>query len=156
MSTIALELRTGQLDHPAVIGLLHAHLGALARLTPIDRMHALDLERLKAPDITFWTAWSGGAAVGCAALRELDARHGEVKSMRTAPQHLRRGVAAALLAHLLDAAMQRGYERLSLETGTAVEFEPAHRLYARFGFERCGPFGQYRDDPYSMFMTRRL
>ncbi len=94
--------------------------------------------------------------VGCGALRELDATHGEIKSMRTAPSHLRRGVAATLLEHILSVAKKRAYHRLSLETGSQDAFAPARALYARFGFEPCGPFADYVDDPNSIFMTRVL
>ena len=150
------EIRRGQLDHPRVADLLRAHLHALARLTPADSMHALDIGRLQGPDITFWSAWDGDDAVGCAALRQINATHGEVKSMRTSAPYLRRGVASRLLDHVIDEATSRGYRHLSLETGTAPAFEPAHRLYARAGFASCGPFDSYVADPHSVFMTRVL
>jgi putative acetyltransferase len=151
-----LHIAVDPLDGPQIAALLQAHLDEMHRISPPESVHALDLSRLRAPDITFWSAWEGDALLGCAALRELDAGHGEVKSMRTTPAARRRGVAAALLTQVMDEATRRGYRRLSLETGTQPEFAPARALYARFGFEPCGPFGDYRLDPCSTFMTRAL
>lgn len=151
-----MDIREGHLDSPAVIALLHEHLDALARLTPSESMHALDIGRLRQPDVTFWAAWEGAAVLGCAALRHLGPSQGELKSMRTARAHLRRGVAAALLAHAIAEARRRGYARLSLETGSSPAFAPAHRLYARAGFRPCGPFGPYVEDPHSRFMALDL
>jgi putative acetyltransferase len=116
----------------------------------------MDVERLRRPDVSFWSAWEGETLLGCAALRELDATHGELKSMRTAPAARGRGVARALLAHVLAEARARGYARLSLETGSQPGFEPARRLYASAGFGRCAPFGDYAEDPYSVFMSLDL
>lgn len=124
--------------------------------SPPESIHALDLDRLRAPEITFWTVWDGGTLLGCGAIRELDSTHAELKSMRTATAHLRRGVAAMVLRHIMDEAARRGYARVSLETGAHQAFEPARRLYSKFGFEFCGPFGDYRFDPFSVFMTKRL
>ncbi|TCZ83619.1 GNAT family N-acetyltransferase [Lysobacter sp. N42] len=148
-----MDIRTGHLDHPGVVALLREHLHALGRLTPADSMHALGIDRLKAPDITFWSAWDGEAVIGCAALRHLDDAHGELKSMRTCARHLRRGVATRLLDTALAEARLRGYARVSLETGVTREFAAAHALYRRAGFRECGPFGAYRHDPHSLFMT---
>jgi putative acetyltransferase len=94
--------------------------------------------------------------MGCGAIKELDSRHGEIKSMRTASAHLRKGVAAALLRRMFDEAKRRSYRQLSLETGSTEAFAPAHRLYAAFGFKLCGPFADYVDDPFSVFMTREV
>ncbi|HEY8358029.1 MAG TPA: GNAT family N-acetyltransferase, partial [Ramlibacter sp.] len=107
-------------------------------------------------DISFWTAWDGAQLLGCAALRQLEPGHGELKSMRTAASQRRRGVARALLAHVLAEAGRRDLHRLSLETGAEPEFEPARALYRSFGFTECGPFGSYKLDPHSVFMTREL
>lgn len=150
------EIREDDLIGPEIAALLREHLDDVARHSPPESIHALDLAGLRGPDITFWSAWDGRELVGCGALRELDAGHAEVKSMRTASAHRRRGVAAAVLEHLLHVARERGYRRLSLETGSMAAFAPAHALYARFGFERCGPFADYVDDPNSIFMTRSL
>lgn len=149
-------IRAGGPDHPAVQQLLREHLQGMAQLSPAESIHALDLTRLQAPGIAFWSAWHDESLLGCAALKALGDGHGEIKSMRTAAAYLRRGVAAALLGHLIDEARVRGWTRLSLETGTAPAFEPAHRLYRRFGFQACEPFGDYTHDPHSCFMTRRL
>ena len=144
------------LVRPQIAALLQAHLDDMHRISPPESVHALDLARLRAADVTFWSAWEGETLLGCAALRELDTGLGEVKRMRTAPDARRRGGAAALLTHLGGEARRRGYRRLSLETGSQPEFAPARALYARFGFETCGPFGDYRPDPCSTFMTRAL
>lgn len=144
------------LSRPEIHALLSEHLQSMHELTPPESVHALDLEELRGPGITFWSAWEGGLLLGCGALKELDPRHGEVKSMRTPNALRRRGAGRALLAHLVAVARARGYERVSLETGAAAAFQPAHRLYESFGFTRCGPFGDYRDDPNSLFMTLRL
>jgi putative acetyltransferase len=111
---------------------------------------------LRQPEITFWTAWEGSELVGCGALKELDLTHGEVKSMRTPSNRRREGVGRAILRHVIDVARSRGYARLSLETGSMVAFIPAQRLYESFGFTWCGPFGDYIEDPNSVFMTLRL
>lgn len=151
-----LEIRAGGLDDPRVIALLHAHLTAMALHSPPESIHALDLSGLRAPGVEFWSAWRGGALAGCGALKDLGDGHGEVKSMRTDVAHLRQGVAAAMLVHLMATARARGWRRLSLETGSAAAFAPAHALYARHGFAPCGPFGDYSADPFSIFMTRAL
>lgn len=125
-------------------------------ITPAESVHALPLEALRSPEVTFWSVWDGRELMGCGALKELDARHGEIKSMRTVARYLRKGVAAALVAHILEEAKRRSYGRLSLETGAAAAFAPARALYAKFGFRTCGPFADYIDDPNSVFMTREL
>jgi len=125
-------------------------------VSPPESAHALDLEELRHPSITFWTIWDRTDLAGCAALKELDPRHGEIKSMRTARAHRRKGVAAALLRHMIAQAEARAYERLSLETGSMTEFAPARAFYARFGFTFCSPFADYTDDPNSVFMTRQI
>jgi putative acetyltransferase len=151
-----MDLLLDDLSGPAIRALLEAHLRHMHTLSPPESVHAMDVDRLRAPDVTFWSAWEAGVLLGCGALRELDPRHGEVKSMRTIDAHRGRGVAAGILAHLLDRARDRGYMRLSLETGSMPAFAPARRLYARAGFEPCGPFGDYAEDPNSVFMTLTL
>lgn len=136
--------------------LIRGHLQGMHLHSPPESVHALGLEALRQPGITVWSAWDGQELLGCGALKELDPAHGEIKSMRTATPHLRKGVAAAMLTHLMDEARRRNYARVSLETGSAAAFEPARALYARFGFENCGPFADYMADPYSVFMTRSL
>jgi putative acetyltransferase len=154
--TCPFEIRAADLSAPEVVRLLQEHLEFVAIHSPPESVHALDLDALRAPEISFWTAWEGSVLVGCGALEELSTTHGELKSMRTASSHLRRGVAAGLVEHLLGFARERGYRRVSLETGSMEAFAPAHALYASFGFEPCGPFANYIDDPYSTFMTREL
>lgn len=151
-----MDIRPDTLEHPEVLALLREHLDALAPTAPAESRHALNLDGLRRPDVTFWCVWDGSVLAGFGALRQLDPRHGEIKSMRTAATHLRQGVAAQMLQHLIDEAATRGYGRLSLETGSMAYFEPAHRLYAAFGFVPCAPFGDYRPDPNSMFMTREV
>ncbi|MBL1078967.1 GNAT family N-acetyltransferase [Nocardia sp. 2] len=144
------------LSAPEVIALLEAHVAEMLDNSPEDSMHALDLDGLRKPDITFWTVWEGGELAGCGALKALDPTHGEVKSMRTAAGFQGRGVASVLLRHILDEAEARGYTRLSLETGASEFYLPAVRLYERHGFALCGPFADYDEDPHSVFMTRRV
>lgn len=151
---IPMDIRLDDLTGPEIAQLLQEHLQSMTLHSPPESIHALDLDGLRDPAVTFWSAWQGTELMGCCALKELDPRHAEIKSMRTATGHLRKGVAARLMQHLLDEATRRGYERLSLETGSMAAFAPAHRLYARFGFEPCGPFADYVEDPYSLFMTR--
>ncbi len=148
-----------EVDDPArddVRALLEEHLRSMHALSPRESCHALDVAGLKVPSITFWTVRDGGVLLGCGALKALDARHGEVKSMRTVERFRRRGAGRALLARILDEARARRYERLSLETGSAEAFAPARTLYASAGFTRCGPFDGYRPDPNSVFMTLPL
>lgn len=152
----ALRIEADPLTGPEIAGLLQEHLDEMRRLSPPESVHALDLEKLRVPEITFWSAWSDGDLVGCVALKQLDPSHGEVKSMRTAKARQGQGVATALMHHLLAEAERRGYRRLSLETGSMMAFVPARTLYRRFGFEYCGPFAQYVEDPNSVFMTRNL
>lgn len=149
-------IKNDDLTHPAVHALLQEHLDNMHALSPAESVHALDLDKLRAPGITFWTVWAGEQLLGCGALKELDTTHAEVKSMRT-PAALRgRGAGRAMLQHIVATARQRGYQRLSLETGTVDAFVPAQRLYASAGFTVCGPFGDYREDPHSVFMTLAL
>lgn len=142
------------LSDPEVIGLLAEHVAEMAAHSPEDSMHALDVDALRKPDITVWSVWEGDELAGCGALKELDAEHGEIKSMRLRTAWQGRGVASRLLVHILDQARERGYRRLSLETGASEFYAPAVRLYARHGFVPCGPFADYELDPHSVFMTR--
>lgn len=151
-----MEIKVDDLSDPRIHDLLDEHLMNMMSISPPESVHALDLDDLRKPEITFWAAWEDEDLLGCGALKELDAAHAEVKSMRTASAHRRKGVASQILAHILDEAKGRGYKRISLETGSMGEFEPARRLYELFGFEYCGPFGDYRDDPNSVFMTRSI
>ncbi len=141
---------------PEVSRLLNEHLDAMRSISPPESKHALDVEGLCLPEITFWTARSSNEVLGCGALLELDQTQGEIKSMRTAQAHLRKGVASMLLKHIIEDAQSRGYARLSLETGSMEAFAPARAMYTRFGFVECEPFGAYRADPNSVFMMLKL
>ena len=151
-----MNIRIDDLRGPEIYNLLQEHLENMRELSPPESVHALDLDGLRRPEITFWTVWEEGELLGCGALKELDPQHGEIKSMRTASAHLRKGVAAYIVNHILETAKQRGYSRLSLETGSMEAFKPAHKLYEKFGFTRCAPFADYFEDPYSICMTKAL
>ncbi|WP_219837108.1 GNAT family N-acetyltransferase [Paenibacillus sp. R14(2021)] len=151
-----MELIVDDLTGPEIMDLIREHLKSMFESSPPESVHALDLTGLKQPEITFWSAWEHGQLMGCGALKELDGSHGEIKSMRTAAIHLRKGVARSLLAHIIEEAKRRGYSRLSLETGSMAAFDPAKRLYASFGFKECAPFSNYELDPNSLFMTLEL
>jgi len=151
-----MQIEIDDLSRPQVHALLEEHLANMHANTPADRVFALDLSRLRTPDITVWTAWESGELLGIGALRELDRTHGEIKSMRTPERARGRGAAKAVLARIIETARARGYERLSLETGTHPDFMPAQSLYRSFGFEPSGPFGSYEADPHSAFMALRL
>lgn len=156
MNPSPFEIRPDDLTGPEIHALLQEHLRNMAELSPPESIHALDLDGLRRPGVSFWTVWQHGRLLGCGALRELDRGHGEIKSMRTAGAHRRQGVAAHMLQHLLAEAGRRGYRRLSLETGSMAGFAPARALYARHGFVECAPFGDYIEDPNSVFMTLEL
>lgn len=128
----------------------------MKKTSPPESVHALDIEALCEPNITFWSAAVEQTLVGCGALKELTAEHAEIKSMRTASNYLRQGVAATLVKHILEVAAQRGYKKLSLETGSMDYFKPARQLYKKFGFDYCPAFDEYSDDPNSLFMTKPL
>ena len=151
-----MRIELDDLSRPAIHALLNEHLRSMYALSPPESVHALDLDGLRGPDVTFWSAWDDEVLLGCAALKELDPSHGEVKSMRTPSALRRRGAGRRLLEHIVAVARSRGYERLSLETGATPAFAPAHRLYATCGFTPCGPFGDYVADPHSLFMTLDL
>ena len=151
-----MHIRTDDITDPVVIALLEEHLRCMALASPPESIHALDLNGLRRPEVSFWTIWNGDELAGCGALKALDSEHGEIKSMRTAYAFQGKGIAKLMLRHLVDEAKSRGYRRVSLETGSADYFEPARRLYAGFGFEFCKPFDSYQEDPNSIFMTLEL
>jgi putative acetyltransferase len=144
------------LSGPEIARFLEEHVREMLSITPPESKHALDLDGLRRPEVTFWSVMDGGALVGCGAIQRLDAGHAEVKSMRTAPARKRSGVASLLLGHIITEARRMGFTRLSLETGSNEHFLPARRLYEKFGFDYCEPFADYRPDPLSVFMTRPL
>jgi putative acetyltransferase len=151
-----LVFRLDDLRDPRIAVFLEEHLADMRRVSPPESVHALDLDGLRQPHIRFWSAWTDGGATlaGTGALKQLSGTHGEVKSMRTSGALRGRGVASAILTHLLAQARAQGWERVSLETGSQPFFAPARALYARHGFTVCGPFEGYREDPASCFMTR--
>lgn len=151
-----MHIKIDDLKGSEIYELLQEHLQSMALHSPPESIHALGIEALHSPEITFWTVWEDGQLLGCGALKELDSQHGEIKSMRTASLHLRKGVAKYILNHILEEAKRRGYSRLSLETGSMEAFEPARKLYANFGFTYCEPFADYVEDPNSVFMTKAL
>ena len=151
-----MKIEIDDLTRPAIHALLNEHLRSMHAQSPPGSVHALDLESLRSPDITFWSAWEGPVLLGCGALMELSRTNGEVKSMRTPDAQRRTGAGRALLTHIIATARSRGYDRLSLETGSMAAFEPARRLYESAGFTETGPFGAYVADPNSTFMTLAL
>ena len=151
-----MKIETDDLSRPAIRALLEEHLRGMHALGPPESVHAFDLEAMRRPEITFWSAWEGELLLGCGALMALGNRRGEVKSMRTPDARRRTGAGRALLMHIVDTARARGYERLSLETGSVAAFTPAHRLYESVGFVRTGPFGDNVEDVNSVFMTLTL
>lgn len=153
---IPYTIRPDDLTGTAIRELLEEHLRCMAMVSPPESRHALNLAGLSQPGITFWTIWEGNNLAGCGAMKELDAAHGEVKSMRTAYAYQRKGIARHMLEHIITEARSRRYQRLSLETGSMDYFLPARQLYAQCGFTCCGPFGSYRLDPNSVFMTKEL
>ena len=144
------------LKGPEIAALLEEHLRDMEIHSPPESRHALNLDGLRKPDVSFWSAWENGQLVGCGALKKLDLHHAEIKSMRTATAHLRKGVATQMLEHILNEARKGGYRRISLETGAMDAFQPARALYSRFGFTYCEPFAEYSEDRNSVFMTRQL
>jgi putative acetyltransferase len=151
-----MHIKQDDLSGPEIAELLEEHLQNMYQWSPPECVFALDLEALKAPEITFWTIWQDGVLMGCGALKELSPVHGEIKSMRTPTARRGRGAGRKMLAHVVQVATQRGYRLLSLETGSQPGFEPARKLYESHGFECCGPFGSYKEDLYSVFMQLRL
>ena len=152
-----MQIVVDDLSGPQIAAFLDEHVQEMRSITPSpDSKHALDLDDLRQPEITFWSAMDGSTLVGCAAIKRLDASHAEVKSMRTAPARRRDGIASMLLEHINAEATRMGFTRLSLETGSYEFFLPARKLYEKFGFEYCEPFASYQPDPNSVFMTRQL
>ncbi|MEO3809254.1 GNAT family N-acetyltransferase [Sphaerisporangium sp. B11E5] len=156
MGVDGVEIVVDDLSGPRIAAFLGEHLEEMRALSPPESVHALDLDDLRRPEVTFWSVLDGDTLVGCGALMRIDAGHAEVKSMRTSAARKRGGVASLLLEHIIAEARRMGFARLSLETGSAEPFLPARRLYEKYGFEYCEPFGDYRLDPHSVYMTRFL
>lgn len=151
-----MEIRLGDLAEPQTLALLRLHAAGMEAHSPPGNCHFLDVSGLARPDVSFWTVWDDDTLLGCGALRMLDAAHGEIKSMRTAPAALRRGAGRAMLRHLLGEAQARGLTRVSLETGTGPAFDPALALYRTHGFVSCGAFGGYEATRFNQFLTLDL
>jgi putative acetyltransferase len=149
-------LSVDDLTSPEIAAFLGEYIDDMRAVSPPESKHALDLDGLRKPEITFWTIWSDGRFAGCCALKQLGMTHGEVKSMRVARDQRGKGIGSALVVHIIAEARARRYERLSLETGAVAFFEPARRLYRRHGFDECGPFASYKPDPNSVFMTLKI
>lgn len=154
--TVLFDIRPDDLIGPDILSLLRYHLQEMHRHSPPGSVHSLAPETLRGEDVTFYSVWISGELAGCGALKRLDSHHGELKAMRTAPAHLRRGVGDAMLRHLIAEGRARAYRRLSLETGRPEPFHAAHALYRKHGFAPCPPFANYTDDPFSLCMTRTL
>lgn len=151
-----MDIREDDLTGEKIIALLQEHLDNMHEITPPESIHALDLNGLRVPEISFWSVWQDDDLLGCGALKALDATTGEVKSMRTKEAHRGKGVARTMLEHIIQQAERRGYTYLHLETGAMPAFAPARALYEKYGFDYSAPFGDYQDDPNSVFMSKRL
>lgn len=151
-----MQIRRDNLESPQVIALIREHIAAMEPTAPPESRHALDVGKLKSPEVTFWSMWDGETLAGIGALKRLSADHAEIKSMKTALPYLRRGVGSRMLTHIIAEAKSAGLKRLSLETGSMEFFLPARKMYEAFGFSECGPFEGYVEDPNSVFMTMRL
>ena len=147
-----MQIKVDDLSGPEIAGLLEQHVANMYTISPPESVHALPLDQLRESNITFWSVWENGELLGCGALKHLDSQHGEIKSMRTAPQALGRGVGRKILHHIVAGARSRAYRRLSLETGSTKPFAAA----LREGFVPCGPFGEYENTPFTRFFTREL
>jgi putative acetyltransferase len=151
-----MEIRLDDLQGREVEEFLDAHVQEMKAVSPPESKHAFDIDSLRQPEITFWSVWEEKAMVGCGALKQLSTDHAEIKSMRTSESGRGKGVASLLLGHILQVAKERGYVEVSLETGSFPFFKPARQLYEKFGFLQCDPFGDYQEDPNSIFMSRLL
>jgi putative acetyltransferase len=154
--TLRPTFRLDDLTGTPTRALVARHLSGMHEHSPPESVHAFDIDKLRAPGVTFWSAWVGEELAGCGALKELGDARGEIKSMRVTDSYLGRGIGRAILVYVMDEARARGMKSLWLETGSAAAFVPAQRLYESAGFTRCGPFEGYVDDPFSVFMTREL
>ena len=152
----SIEIHVDDLSGAPTRELIARHLRGMHENSPAESVHALDIAKLRDPAVTFWSAWIDGAIAGCGALKQLGAQRGEIKSMRVADAFLGRGVGRAMLEHIVAEARSLGMRSLWLETGSAPAFTPAIKLYESSGFERCGPFEGYTDDPFSIFLTREI
>ncbi len=151
-----IEFRLDDLSGEPTRKLIERHLRGMYESSPAESVHAFSVDELRHPSLTFWSAWAGGEIAGCGALKCLDSARCEIKSMRVADKFLGRGIGRAILQHLLAEARRMGFSSVWLETGSTESFVAALKLYDSAGFSRCGPFEDYRDDPFSVFMTLKL
>ncbi|QFT89546.1 putative N-acetyltransferase YsnE [Bacillus sp. THAF10] len=151
-----MQIKIDKIEEQVVIDFLKDHMYQLSLESPPESNHYLGIDELKREDVTFWTAWEDGELLGCGAIKEIEAGHGEVKSMRTSSKHLRKGVGKQILLRIIESAKLRGYHRISLETGSLQAFIPAQKLYESCGFTYCAPFADYQEDPNCVFMTLLL
>jgi putative acetyltransferase len=151
-----ISIRPGDLDDARIVALLRHHFDTCHAVTPPGSAHVFDVARLKSPDVDFFAAWQGGTLLGVGAVKYLTPEHGEVKSMHTSQAARRRGTASAILAHIVETARAKGVARLSLETGSFGYFAPARAFYRAHGFSDCPPFGDYKADRNSVFLTREI
>ncbi|MAM86210.1 MAG: GNAT family N-acetyltransferase [unclassified Hahellaceae] len=151
-----MEIQLDNLQGRAIAEFLQQHIEDMKATSPPESKHALDIEGLRAPEISFWTVYSGAELVACGALKEIDPFHGEVKSMRVHASARGTSIGSKLLRHLVEVAKNRRYRALMLETGSMAFFQPARNLYLKHGFAYCGPFGPYEEDPNSVFMVLHL
>jgi putative acetyltransferase len=151
-----IKIRVDDLSGIEIAEFLEEHIKEMKAVSPPESKHALDLEGLRKPEITFWTVWDGSNLIGCGAIKELDSNHAEIKSMRIGIARRKKGVASMLLEHILNKAKLKGYRHISLETGSMSFFEPARNLYTKYGFKNCVPFSTYKEDANSVFMSKEL
>ena len=151
-----MEVRIDDLRGKEIAEFLEDHITDMKSVSPPESKHALDLDGLRQPEITFWSVWNESQLIGCGAIKELNNLHGEIKSMRVLAAYRGKGVASHLLEHIINTSKGRGYRTVSLETGSMAFFEPARRLYIKYGFVACSAFGNYKEDPNSVFMSRSL
>jgi len=151
-----MEIRTDDLNGPEIKALLQRHADEMDAATPAGSCHYLDLDGLRAREISFWSIWDDDCLLGCGALKDFDSKFGEIKSMHVHTSARGQGISNIMLAHIMKEAHRRSYYRLSLETGSMAAFTPARKLYEKYGFEECPPFGDYEEDSNSIYMTKVL
>jgi len=151
-----MKIKLDDLKSKEIIDFLDKHIEEMKSVSPPKSKHALDLEGLRNPAISFWSVWDRNELVGCGALMQLSDTHGEIKSMRSKPDARTKGVASFLLQYILDEAQKMGLKMVSLETGSLPFFNPAHKLYEKFGFKKCEPFADYKHDSNSVFMSKMI
>lgn len=153
---MSMQIKSDDLNGPEIKALLQRHADEMEAASPPDSCHYLDLDELRAPEISFWSIWDDNCPLGCGALKEIDAEFGEIKSMHVHTDARGQGISDTMLDHILKEAHRRSYKRLSLETGAMAAFIPARKLYEKYQFEECPPFGDYVKNIHSIFMTKTL